>query len=145
MNFKNTIIIMTSNIGSDEFNSKAVQIGFNVTESEEAKIIRDYAEIREKIQAQLNEYFTPEFLNRIDKTVTFNPLDKTVMKKIIVLQLDELVARMKAVGINYSYDTKTVNHILKETYNPEYGARPVRRFIQDSIEDKIADAMIEKK
>lgn len=145
VNFKNTIIIMTSNIGSDEFNSKAVQIGFNVTESEEAKIIRDYAEIREKIQAQLNEYFTPEFLNRIDKTVTFNPLDKTVMKKIIVLQLDELVARMKAVGINYSYDTKTVNHILKETYNPEYGARPVRRFIQDSIEDKIADAMIEKK
>lgn len=145
MNFKNTIIIMTSNIGSDEFNSKAVQIGFNVTESEEAKIIRDYAEIREKIQAQLNEYFTPEFLNRIDKTVTFNPLDKAVMKKIIVLQLDELVARMKSVGISFQYDTKTVNHILKETYNPEYGARPVRRFIQDSIEDKIADAMIEKK
>ena len=76
VNFKNTIIIMTSNIGSDEFNSKARQIGFSVSESEEAKIIHDYAAIREKILGQLNEYFAPEFINRIDKIVTFNPLDK---------------------------------------------------------------------
>ncbi len=142
VNFKNTIIIMTSNIGSDEFNEKAAQIGFSTGEKEEEKIFADYGEIREKVLKQLPDYFSPEFLNRIDKTIVFNPLDKKVLKNIVILQLDDLITRLAALSIAASYDTKAVNLILKSTYNPEYGARPVRRYIQDRIEDVIADMMV---
>ena len=142
VNFKNTIVIMTSNIGGEEFTSKAQQIGFNVTGDKEAKIIRDYEKIKAKIIGGLDEYFSPEFINRIDRVVVFNPLDKTILKKIVALQLDLLVARLKDLGLSFSYDTKVLNFILKETYNPEFGARPVRRYIQDHIEDQIADNLV---
>ena len=142
INFKNTIIIMTSNIGSDEFNEKAAQIGFSIGEKEEAGIISDYDAIREKVLKQLPEFFAPEFLNRIDKTIVFNPLDKKILKNIITLQLDELIKRLSPIGIKLEYDTKALNLILKTTYNPEYGARPVRRYIQDKIEDVVADMML---
>lgn len=142
INFKNTIIIMTSNIGSEEFNEKASQIGFSTWAKEEEGIIADYANIREKVLKQLPDYFAPEFLNRIDKTIVFNPLDKKILKNIILLQLDELVKRLSPIGIGCTYDAKAVNLILKTTYNPEYWARPVRRYIQDHIEDIIADNML---
>lgn len=142
VNFKNTIIIMTSNIGSDEFNEKAAQIGFSTGEKEEEKIFADYGEIREKVLKQLPDYFSPEFLNRIDKTIVFSPLDKKVLKNIVMLQLDDLVIRLATLGITASYDAKAVNLILRSTYNPEYGARPVRRYIQDRVEDAIADMII---
>ena len=133
---------MTSNIGSDEFNEKAAQIGFFTGEKEEEGIISDYANIREKVLKQLPEFFAPEFLNRIDKTIVFNPLDKKVLKNIIILHLEELIARLGLVGVNCTFDTKAINLILKATYNPEFGARPVRRYIQDRIEDVVADMMI---
>ncbi len=142
INFKNTIVIMTSNIGSDEFNEKAAQIGFSTGEKEEESIIADYGTIREKVLKQLPDFFAPEFLNRIDKTIVFNPLDKKVLKNIVMLQLDDLTRRLSIIGISCEYDTKAVNTILKSTYNPEFGARPVRRYIQDRIEDSIADMMI---
>ncbi len=142
VNFKNTIIIMTSNIGSDEFNEKAAQIGFSTGEQEEDQIIADYSGIRDKVLKQLPDYFSPEFLNRVDKTIVFNPLDKKVLKNIVSLQLDDLIVRLASLGIDCQYDAKAVNYILKSTYNPEYGARPVRRYIQDRIEDVIADMMI---
>jgi ATP-dependent Clp protease ATP-binding subunit ClpA len=75
----------------------------------------------------------------------FNPLDRKVLKSITILQLDEFAARILPLGITLSYDMKVVNHIVSETYNPEFGARPVRRYIQEMIEDKIADAMVDKK
>ena len=133
---------MTSNIGSDEFNEKAAQIGFFTGEKEEEGIISDYANIREKVLKQLPEFFAPEFLNRIDKTIVFNPLDKKVLKNIIILHLEELIARLGLVGVNCTFDTKAINLILKATYNPEFGARPVRRDIQGRIEDVVADMMI---
>ncbi|MDD2891386.1 MAG: ATP-dependent Clp protease ATP-binding subunit [Candidatus Gracilibacteria bacterium] len=145
INFKNTIVIMTSNIGGEEFTSKASQIGFDLSSDAEAKIIRDYEKIKEKITGSLTEYFSPEFLNRIDRVVVFNPLDKAILKKIIVLQLEILKKRLTELDINLEYDTKATTLILKETYNPEFGARPVRRYIQDNIEDAIADRIIQGK
>lgn len=145
INFKNTIVIMTSNIGSEEFTSKASQIGFDVTDDKEKKIIRDYEKIKEKVVSGLDEFFSPEFLNRIDRVVVFNPIDKTILKKIIVLQLSLLTKRLSELKITFEYDTKALNLILKETYNPEFGARPVRRYIQDKIEDVIADYLIKGK
>jgi ATP-dependent Clp protease ATP-binding subunit ClpC len=145
VNFKNTIIIMTSNLGSEEFNNQAQKIGFGVEEKEEKEIIADYDMIKGKVLKQLPEFFAPEFLNRIDKTIVFNPIDKKVLKNIIHLQLDILVARLRELGITLTYDTKAVTTILATTYNPEYGARPVRRYIQDSVEDVIAEHMLKDK
>lgn len=142
INFRNTIIIMTSNLGSDEFNEKAAQIGFNFSESEEEKIISDFDDIKNRVMKQLPEFFAPEFINRIDKTIVFRPLDKKILQKIILLQMDNLISRLKQIGIEMTFDKKAVSLILKETFTPEYGARPVRRYIQDKIEDKIADDMI---
>lgn len=90
VNFKNTIVIMTSNIGSDEFNAKAGQIGFSVSDSDEAHIIRDYQSIREKVMKELDDFLAPELINRIDKVVVFNPLDTKIMHAIVTLQLEEL-------------------------------------------------------
>jgi ATP-dependent Clp protease ATP-binding subunit ClpC len=145
VNFKNTIIIMTSNIGSEEFNTEAQKIGFNVSPVEEEKILSDYSQSKEKVLKQLPDFFAPEFLNRIDKMIVFNPLDKKVLRSIVVLQLNNLSERMKEIGIEFTHDTKLISHVVSETYNPEYGARPVRRYIQDRIEDAIADAIVDNK
>jgi ATP-dependent Clp protease ATP-binding subunit ClpC len=145
VNFKNTIVIMTSNIGSEEFNNEAQKIGFATSEADEDKIIANYDEIKAKVLKQLPDFFAPEFLNRVDKTIVFHPLDKKVLKSIVMLQLSELEERLKKIALTFSYDPKVLAHIVAETYNPEYGARPVRRYIQDEIEDVVADAMVEKK
>lgn len=145
VNFKNTIIIMTSNIWWEEFSSKAAQIWFDVSENKENMIIKDYERIKNKVMENLEEYFPPEFLNRIDKTIVFNPLDKKILKKIIELQLWLLSERLKEVNITLEYDKKALDLINKETYNPEYWARPVRRYIQEKIEDEIANLLINKK
>jgi ATP-dependent Clp protease ATP-binding subunit ClpC len=135
---------MTSNIGSEEFNMEAQKIGFATSDKDEERIITDYNDIRDKVLKQLPDFFAPEFLNRIDKTVVFSPLDKKVMKNIITLQLGELIERLTPLGITLTYDTKVITQILTDTYNPEYGARPVRRYIQDQLEDVIADQMLER-
>lgn len=145
VNFKNTIVIMTSNIGSDEFNTQAEKIGFATSPKEEEKSVADYQEIKTKVMKQLPDFFSPEFLNRIDKTIVFSPLDKKVMKWVITLQLSDLISRLASLGITLIYDTKVIQKILDETYNPEYGARPVRRYIQDTFEDAIADSMLIQK
>lgn len=145
INFKNTIVIMTSNIGSEEFMSKAVQIWFNTSESEEKAIIKDYDKIKWKILSSLPEIFPPEFINRIDKTIVFNPLDKKELKKIIEIGLTDLLSRLNNIGIDFTYDKKAVDFIVSETYNPEFWARPVRRYIQEKIEDEIANFLINKK
>lgn len=93
----------------------------------------------------LDEYFSPEFINRIDKVVVFRPLDTKVIKKIITLQLTELQKRLAGLNVKLEWAAPVVERILKDTYNPEFGARPVRRYIQTKIEDEIADRMIGNK
>lgn len=142
VNFRNTIIIMTSNIGQEEFNEKASQIGFEITEKEEEKVMEDYSEQKAKVKEVLKEYFSPEFLNRIDKTIVFNPLDKKDIKKIVSLALNDLKERVANKWIEFNVTPSVINHISKEVYNPEYGAREVRRYIQDNLEDELASILI---
>ena len=144
INFKNTIIIMTSNIGQDEFASKAAQIGFDTVESEEDKIMKDYDKAKTNIVDNLTDYFSPEFINRIDKIVVFNPLDKEKIKKIVKLQMKEFESRLERKNITLTYDNKAINYISKKVYNPEFGAREIRRYITDQIEDQIAESIISK-
>lgn len=94
INFKNTIIIMTSNIGSDEFGEKSAQIGFSMSGEEENDIKRDFDKIRDKVISSLDEYFAPELINRIDKITVFDALTQKSLKKIVTLQLHKLQQRL---------------------------------------------------
>ena len=142
INFKNTTIVMTSNIWQEEFNAKASQIWFDIWEKEEEKIMEDYSEQKEKVKEVLKEYFSPEFLNRIDKTVVFNPLDKENIKIIVWNAIKELKDRVLEKWIELKLSSQVINHISKEVYNPEYGAREIKRYLQDNLEDKIAEILI---
>ncbi len=145
INFKNTILVMTSNIGADEFNAKAEKIWFDVSLDEEDKVMQDYEEAKERVKSWLPEYFSPEFINRIDKIVVFNPLNKVDIKKIVKLRLTLLSQRLLKKDIQLHYNTKLLNFISKEVYNPEFWAREIRRYITDNLEDTIAEALINKK
>jgi len=142
VNFKNTIIIMTSNIWHEEFTNKASQIWFDLSEEAEKKILKDYKKIKENIVNWLTNYFPAEFINRIDKIIVFNPLDKEIIKKIVKLKLSELVDNLKTKNISLEYESKIINFIWKETYNQEFWAREIRRYIMDNIEDIIAEMII---
>lgn len=142
VNFKNTIIVMTSNIWHDEFSEKAKKIGFDVNEKDESEILNDYAKAAQNIKNNLTDYFSPEFINRIDKLIVFNPLNKNQIKKIVQLGLSNLENRLKNKDLELMYDVKIINFITKKVYNPEFWAREVRRYIIDNIEDIIAEKII---
>ncbi len=142
INFKNTIIVMTSNIWQEEFSSKAAQIGFDVTENEEEKIMKDYSKAKENIISNLPNYFSPEFINRIDKIIVFNPLDKNQIKKIVKLRLEQFKERLNEKWFSLEYNNKVVNYISKSVYNPEFWAREIRRYITENLEDIIAEKII---
>ena len=142
INFKNTIVIMTSNIGQEEFSQKAAQIGFNISESEEEKVMEDFEKAENKIKDSLTDYFSPEFLNRIDKVLVFRPLDTKALKKIIKIQLEKLCIRLATKNIKLNFPTRAISTIAKKVYNPEFWAREIRRFITDTIEDKIAERIL---
>ncbi|MCD5385219.1 ATP-dependent Clp protease ATP-binding subunit [Candidatus Gracilibacteria bacterium] len=142
INFKNTVIIMTSNIGQEEFSEKAESIGFDVLESEEENILEDYEKAANNIKSNLTDYFSPEFINRIDKLIVFKPLDKNKIKKIVKIGLESLKNRLEQKGLKLNYTTKALNFITKTVYNPTFGAREVRRYLIDNIEDIIAEMII---
>ncbi|MCP4522803.1 MAG: ATP-dependent Clp protease ATP-binding subunit [Candidatus Gracilibacteria bacterium] len=142
INFKNTIIVMTSNIGQDEFSEKANSIGFDVDEKTESNLLEEYEKASQRIKDNLTDYFSPEFVNRIDKVVVFKPLDKNSIKKIVKNQLDNLIIRLSTIGYSLTIDNKVLSFISKTVYNPDFGAREIRRFITDNIEDFIAEKVV---
>ncbi len=142
VNFKNTIIIMTSNIGQQEFGEKAAQIGFDISQNAEDEILGDYEKAQQRVKSSLTDYFSPEFINRIDQTIVFKPLDTKAIKKIVKLQLEKFADRLLGLGMKLDYDTKVINQITKEVYNPEFGAREVRRYITNYVEDKVAEEIL---
>ena len=139
VNFKNSIIIMTSNVGSEH--TKAVsRLGFD---SADAKALHEEeGEYREKIKVALKENFRPEFLNRIDEIVIFNPLRIADIEKIVDIQIALIEKRLAEHRITISVDTIARRHLAKEGFDPEFGARPLKRLIQKVILDKLADKMI---
>ncbi len=145
INFKNTIIILTSNIWQEEFVNKAVSIWFDITDNQKKDIQEDYQKASENIINSLNNYFSPEFLNRIDKIMVFNPLTKVEIRKIVKLNLNDLTERLNKNNLSLKYDNKVINFITKNVYNPEFWAREIRRFLIDNIEDQIAEKIIKTK
>lgn len=142
INFRNTIIIMTSNIGHEEFAEKAAKIGFEIEKKEETKASEDFEKAAQNIKDNLTDYFSPEFINRIDKVIVFKPLDKKSIKKIVEIQLNWLAQRIEQKNIKLSWDKNVINYISKEVYNPSFWAREIRRYLNDNIEDEIANLLI---
>ncbi len=138
VNFKNTIIIMTSNVGS-HISREMSRVGFSTRGSEGKKKEEEY---RDSLKSALREQFKPEFLNRIDDVVIFNSLNKKAISEIVDIQIQELVERLKDRGIKLMVDTAARKYIIDHGFDPEYGARPVKRVIQKMILDKLADKII---
>ena len=139
VDFRNTIIIMTSNVGS-EFLREMAKVGFSSGE-EEKDGDREEA-YRGRVNAALRDHFRPEFLNRIDEIIVFHPLDKEIVGKIVDIQLQKVVASLKERGINLTIDSAARKYIIENGFDPEYGARPIKRMIQKAVLDKLADRII---
>ncbi len=137
VNFKNTIIIMTSNVGAPYMRQLST-LGFAADSEAEAK----EGEFKDKIQEALRERFKPEFLNRIDEIVVFNPLKKEDIRKIVELQVDIIKKKMENKGFKINIDKDALEYLVENGFNPEYGARHLKRLIQKTIVDKLADKMI---
>ena len=130
VNFENTVIIMTSNAGSDLKNSS---YGFNKTENETMK---------NKVQSALRDIFRPEFLNRIDEVVLFNQLTEKELTKIVDLMIFDLTEELFSRDIVFAVSDDAKALILKEGYDPKYGARPLRRTIEKLIQNPIAEMLL---
>ena len=139
VSFKNTIIIMTSNIGARMITDKK-PMGFN-SESADEK----YKDIKDKVMDQLKEAFRPEFLNRIDDIIVFKPLEKEDIKKITVNMLKEVTNRLSEREIKVEYTDACIDRLADVGFDPTYGARPLRRAITSNIEDMIAENILEGK
>lgn len=136
VNFKNTIIIMTSNLGSDLIRERLS----TRTASNEEKIIEQTAE---EVMALLKTVMRPEFLNRIDETIVFTPLNKEEIERIVALQLNQTVKMLRENGIELSYTPELVSRIAEEGFDPEFGARPVKRAIQRGLLSELSRRLLE--
>jgi ATP-dependent Clp protease ATP-binding subunit ClpC len=135
VDFRNTIIIMTSNLGSRSlFDSNAV--GFNADKIDQAKARQA------KVEQAIKQFFRPEFLNRIDETIVFDELTKKQLREIVGLLTHKLVVRLQKKGVILKLSRAALDKIVKDGYDPENGARPLRRAIQNDIEDKVAEMLI---
>ncbi|TSC59702.1 MAG: ATP-dependent Clp protease ATP-binding subunit ClpB [Parcubacteria group bacterium LiPW_15] len=139
VNFKNSIIIMTSNVGS-EFVAAMSKIGFATTD--EKRLKREEEDYKDKINEALREDFRPEFLNRIDEIVIFNPLRLKDIESIVDLQFKEVEERLAEKNIRIVIDAAAKRHLAEEGWSPDFGARPLKRLIQKTILDALADKII---
>lgn len=136
VNFKNTIIVMTSNIGS-EFIQKMESIGFHNNNEE-----REYVQTKEKVEGALKDYFRPEFLNRIDEIIVFDILSQDAIKQIVSIRTNAVLARLLEKGITVTVEEDALSYLARVGYNPHYGARPLNRLIQTKILNPIAERII---
>tara|TARA_B100001094_G_scaffold100373_1_gene96498 strand:- start:6536 stop:9073 length:2538 start_codon:yes stop_codon:yes gene_type:complete len=141
VDFKNTVIIMTSNLGARKVKDFGNGVGFGT----EAVKSQESKNIRGTIEKSLKKSFSPEFLNRVDEIVIFNTLEKDDLKKIINIELQSLVKRTKELGYDIKISTKALNFLCDKGFDKKYGARPLKRSIQKYIEDLLAEEIIKSK
>ena len=143
VDFKNTIIIMTSNVGARLITEKQSSLGFN-SENENAEE-SEKKDIKELVTGELRKVFRPEFLNRVDDIIVFNKLNKDEIKQIAVKMLKTLENRLDKMNIKISFTDNAVSEIADKGFDENYGARPIRRAIQNEIEDPLSEQMLEGK
>ena len=145
IDFTNTIIIMTSNVGAEKLQKEA-SLGFHARSGDDMKDLDElHRENQDKVRDELKKTMRPEFLNRIDKIVIFRALTKKDIFRIIDLQIDELKARLQKKGVSIQLTTGAKQYLLDKGYDPLNGVRPLRRLIQDTIEDHLALYLLDEK
>lgn len=138
VSFKNTIVIMTSNVGTRQLEEFGTGIGYRDASS------TDYSQLsKEVIEKMLKKSFAPEFLNRIDKIVTFNALSKEVLRDIVDIQLGELTERLQGLELEITYSDKARAFLVEKGFDPKLGARPLNRAIAEYVEDMVTQAIID--
>ena len=143
VSFKNTVIIMTSNLGVKELNQEA-EIGFRLVQKQGDKqgFLKRFTSAKKKIIKEVKSFFPPEFLNRLDKIIIFNPLSVADVKEIVKIQLKELQQRLKQKKIFLEADSSTLRFLAKKGFDPHLGARPIRRLIMREIEDRVSEKLL---
>lgn len=136
VDFRNTVLIMTSNVGAEAL-KRNKYVGFNIQDS-----AQDYKDMKGKVMEELKKAFRPEFLNRIDEIIVFHALEKKHLEEIVTLLSDQLVKRLKEQNISIELTPAAKGKISEEGYDPEYGARPLRRAIQKHIEDRLSEELL---
>ncbi|MFZ4454364.1 ATP-dependent protease ATP-binding subunit ClpC [Salibacterium aidingense] len=137
VDFRNTAIIMTSNVGANLLR-KNNYVGFT-TNTDDAENFKD---MRDKVMGELKNTFRPEFLNRIDEIIVFHSLEKKHIKEIVVLMAEQLKERLAEQGINFELSDAAKDKISEEGFDPEYGARPLRRALQRQVEDRLSEELL---
>jgi ATP-dependent Clp protease ATP-binding subunit ClpC len=141
VDFRNCIIVMTSNIGAEMIRRQA-SLGFTLQKDEKESEKQDYEEMRKKLLESLRKVFRPEFINRLDGVIVFHPLSREHIREIVSLELEKVAGRMSEHNISLRASEKALEYLAEEGYNPEMGARPLRRVIQDQVEDRLSDAVL---
>ncbi|TMV44122.1 ATP-dependent Clp protease ATP-binding subunit [Paenibacillus mesophilus] len=137
VDFRNTLIIMTSNVGADMIKKNST-LGFMAA----ADAGRDYSNMKDKVMGELKKSFRPEFLNRIDEIIVFHSLDEEHIARIVSLMSDELSKRLREQNVEFTLTDKGKAFLAKEGFDPTYGARPLRRAIQKHIEDRLSEELL---
>jgi|TARA_B100001059_G_C17825609_1_gene581175 ATP-dependent Clp protease ATP-binding subunit ClpC len=136
VDFRNTLLIMTSNIGADIIKGGQA-FGFGKREE-----VQDYDALKKTLMSEVEKFFRPEFINRLDDTIVFRPLVKDDLYHIIDIELDKVRDRIRAKGLEMELDAKAKDYLIEKGYNPDFGARPLRRAISSYIEDPLAEALL---
>ncbi len=141
VDFRNAIIVMTSNIGADVIKNQS-SLGFALKRDEETEERLSYDEMRKKLNESLKRSFRPEFINRLDAVVIFRSLNKEDIQKIVSLELDKVAERLKEHNLVLTASTEALASIAEQGYDAEFGARPLRRVIQQKVEDPLSDKLL---
>lgn len=136
VDFRNTILIMTSNLGATALRDEK-SVGFNVK-----NVQHDYIAMEKRIREELKTSFRPEFLNRIDEAIVFHSLGKEELHEIVKLMANQIVKRLVELDIHVKITSSAIDVIAKAGFDPEYGARPIRRAIQKEVEDKLSEELL---
>jgi len=144
VDFRNSIIVMTSNVGA-ELIRKGTTIGFAARSNEVKSREQDYERMKEKLLGELKKTFRPEFLNRIDGVVVFHPLTKEHIRKIVDLMLASVTRQLAEKKVKLEVTEATKDFLGEKGYDEVFGARPLRRVIQDMVEDKLSDDLLRGK
>ena len=138
VDFRNTVLVMTSNVGAKAITSSAAKLGFAQAEDGDG----GFARVKETVMAELRATFKPEFLNRIDSTVVFRRLSRADVSAIARRMLEATVQRAAALGVTLTVEDAAVERIADEGFDPLYGARPLRRVIRAEVEDAVAELLL---
>ena len=141
VDFRNAIIVMTSNVGADLI-KKGTTLGFNTPRSEAIDDKQSYEDMRKNVTEQLRRMFRPEFLNRVDATVVFRALSRAEIKQIVDLELAKVKERLVEHAITLDITEEGREWLAEKGYDPEFGARPLRRLIQNEVEDELSDGIL---